>query len=362
MTTWRALSAEARQLVETFRRELVSHPILDQTTNDVRTYLSLPVARPIATLVGPAGAGKSTLVTRVIRDIAMRRAAEFTEFPERIPVLTTSVPSGRRVTMKSFYTTLLTQLDAPLPGRKIDPARRRELLRHKMHSPTEADLRAALLAEIARTQPAALIFDEADHFTRGRATPELASLADVFKDLANQTQLPILLVGTYVLLGFGDLTAQFARRERVIYLRPYDYAKPAERNQFRTAVYQLASRLPVPQPELADDIEMIYERTLGCVGNVKEWFLLALTEALAEGTDRVTEQHLMRTRQPLDRLDNARVEIKNGTVRLAETRGALANYRRELGLPPSKLTRPPARSAPTKPIKRRPRRDTVGAS
>jgi hypothetical protein len=363
MTARKLLSPEAQAIVDAFEQQLVGHPLLVEATNDVRAFIANPVARPIGLLVGPTGVGKSTLLTKVVEGIEADRAAELAEHPQRRAVVKTSVPSGQKVSLKTLYASLLHDLEAPLADRRIDPAMNRRELRHKPHTMTEAGARLALINEIEWRRPTVIIFDEADHFTHGRGASQLLILADVFKDLAIQTGLPILLAGTYAMLAFRGLTAQFDRRVRDIHLRPYRYADRAERMKFAWAVAQLAGQLPIPQPDLADDIEAIYERTMGCVGHVYEWFVLALVEALADGTERVGPEHLERARLPLSTLAGVRAEITEGSKRLTETKDALVKHRRQLGLPD--VVESPAKSASgakRKPFARKPARDPIGVA
>jgi hypothetical protein len=354
----RGLTAEARALVADYRCLRVGHPFLEQATAEVRLFLASPSAKPICLLVGPAGVGKSTLVEHTAAEIQAERAGELTLCPERVAVLTTSVPSGHKVSLRSFYVMLLSQLGAVLPDRKIDPALNRQRLRHQAHTMTEADARIALLSEIERRRPSAIIFDEADHLVRGRGEIQRLALLDEFKYLAIETGLPLLLVGTYELLHFCGLAPPFDRRMRQIHLRAYDYGRKDERRTFQWAVRQLANRLPVPQPELADNIEAIYERTLGCIGSVHEWFLLALVAALADGSDRIGPRHLEAHRPTIAAVARAHTVMTDGAKRLTDSKQALAKLRGDLGLP-SDASRA-ARTASTRAVGRRnPNRDKV---
>ena len=42
-------------------------------------------------------------------------------------------------------------------------------------------------------------------------------------------------------------------------------------------------QLPIPACDLVQAWDLLYERSLGCVGIVKEWLLRAVTMALADG-------------------------------------------------------------------------------
>lgn len=337
-------------MVAAFEGQVVGHPMLETATSDVRSFIANPVARPIGLLVGPTGVGKSTLLKHVIAGIEGDRAEELAAFPHRRAVLKTDVPSGQKVSLKSLYATLLDEMGAPLPGRQIDPEVNRADLRHRPHTMTEAGGRIAVLSEIEYRRPTAIVFDEADHFTRGRGKGQLLVLADVFKDLTLQTKLPLLLSGTYVLMDFRGLTAQFDRRVRDLHLRPYRFNLKVERLQFGWAVHQLAGRLPVPQPELAEDMDMIYERTMGCVGHVFDWFVLALIEALRAGSVRIEPKHLVAARLPLGTMESVRKDLLEGAKKFAEEREDLEKHRRLLGMPPVKA----------KPFTRNPKRDLVG--
>jgi energy-coupling factor transporter ATP-binding protein EcfA2 len=351
MKPYDGLTSEAVAVVDEYRRLRVGHPFLEQATAEVRMFLANPVAKPICLLIGPAGVGKSTLVEHTAASIHAERANELALHRERVAVLTTSVPSGHKVSLRPFYEMLLSQLGAVLPDRKIDPELNRQGLRHVTHVMTEADARIGLLAELRRRQPSAIIFDEADHLVRGRGEIQRLALLDEFKYLTIETGLPLLLVGTYALLEFCGLAPPFDRRMRQIHLRAYDYGRKDERRTFQWAVRQLANRLPVPQPELAEDIEAIYERTLGCIGSVHEWFLLALVAALADGSDRIGPRHLEAHRPTIAAAARAHTVMTDGAKQLTDSKEGLRKLRGELGLPSGRSST--TRTAARRPVGRR---------
>ena len=80
-----------------------------------------------------------------------------------------------------------------------------------------------------------------------------------------------MLFGTYDLLAFHNLNGQLSRRSVEIHLRRYRADREDDRRSFVNTVHSFAQRLPFPgSPDLAADWDYLYERSVGCVGVLKD--------------------------------------------------------------------------------------------
>src|SRR2546429_1231602 len=128
---------------------------------------------------------------------------------------------------------------------------------------------------------------------------------DHLKYFENLTGVSHLLVGTYELRPFRKINAQLACRSVDIHFPRYDAAKEEEAQAFRSVLWALQRQLPVEQePQVVEQWEFLYARSIGCIGLVKMHLNRALHMALAEGKKTVTLTHLRKTAMP-----EARVEL-----------------------------------------------------
>jgi hypothetical protein len=78
--------------------------------------------------------------------------------------------------------------------------------------------------------------------------------------------------------------------------------------------------------------EYLYERSLGCVGILKNWSKNAFADAIDEGASTVTLKHLERRALSVGQCRNILNKIQEGERRYAEIEGEVEKLREELGL------------------------------
>jgi hypothetical protein len=83
---------------------------------------------------------------------------------------------------------------------------------------------------------------------------------------------------------------------------------------------------------LVDGWELLYERSIGCVGIIKDWLTLAYRTALKAGSEGVTIEHLERTAPPADKAWRQLEEASLGERRLSARTEARTRLRIALGL------------------------------
>ena len=129
------------------------------------------------------------------------------------------------------------------------------------------------------------------------------------------------------------------------------------------------------EPDLLRHWEFCYERSLGCVGLLKEWLTRALATGLAQKTPHVTLRHLEHQALSLADCQKIATEMREGEAILAEADGTRRRLRTVLGLADAAATgtRTAAAAGPSPPTspprqrrtwvgERNPTRDPVGAA
>lgn len=206
---------------------------------------------------------------------------------------------------------------------------------------------------------------------------KLQDQLDSIKSLANTTEIPIVLIGTYELLAFRNLSAQLSRRSVDVHFSRYRAEQKDEVNAFKNVLWSFQHHLPLPEePNLVGDWDYFYERSVGCVGVLKDWITKALRKALKDGGKTLTRKHLERSALSVSQCEKMLADAVEGESMLEETMEARARLRRLMGLE-AKFTKAGAngdRSSeqavkiPTAPRKRRrpgernPKRDPIGNS
>src|SRR5258708_6267573 len=161
------------------------------------------------------------------------------------------------------------------------------------------------------------------HLAKTTSGRHLQDQLDHLKYFENLTGVSHLLVGTYDLRPFRKINAQLACRSVDIHFPRYDAAKQEEAQAFRSVLWALQRQLPMAQePQLVDQWEFLYARSIGCIGLVKMHLNRALNLALTEKKKTVTLAHLRKTALPEARVELALRNALESETELAESAGS----------------------------------------
>ncbi len=215
------------------------------------------------------------------------------------------------------------------------------------------------------------MIDEAQHLAKIGSGRRVLDQLDVIKSIANQTQTVHVLYGTYDLLAFRNLNGQLSRRSIDVHFACYRAESVSDRKAFVSVLNSFAQQLPIPDPpDLAHDWEFLYERSIGCVGVLKQWLIRALSVALRTGETTLSRRNLESQAPSIAQADKMISEASEGEMRLIDSNEAALRLREQLGLVLPTQSQSVAvnqsGSAPglkTKrhPGQRRPTRDIIGA-
>jgi AAA domain-containing protein len=313
-------------------------------------------------VIGPSRVGKTTLIRLLEQELLQRAGERLLREPAHRPFVSISAtgPGSGRFDWIDYYTAVLRQVNNPFLDRKPSAIRVR-------------DMREAMEEALIQHHPYAVIVDEAHHLAKAASGRTLQDQLDHLKDLENRTGVCHVLVGTYEMRRFRTVTPQLAGRSVDVHFRRYDATKKEEREEFRSVLWALQRQLPVEvEPLLAEQHwEMLYARSIGCIGLLKLHLIRALALALTENTQTITETHLRATAPPEDRVKEMLLAALAGEEDLTEPEGADERLLELLGLR-EKTTVPlkssenkqdqpvPTPSSNRKPGDRNPGRDDIG--
>jgi hypothetical protein len=188
---------------------------------------------------------------------------------------------------------------------------------------------------------------------------------DVIKSIANRTGTVHVLFGTYDLLAFRNLSGQLSRRSVDVHFCRYRAGNAVDRKIFMNVLGSFERQMPLPEPpELVANWEFLYERSIGCVGVLKEWLVRALAAALSRGASKLTLRDLAAQALTVSQCEKMLAEVTEGEARLTESDGTRSRFRLALGLPSLESDQDRAKSPVlrrTLPGQRHAKRDPVGA-
>jgi len=363
---------ETESRLESFRAFTVAHPQLVKAKEALMNAIMGAEPNSLIFVFGPTGVGKTTLRLKVEQLLTAEVLSELHEDRTRIPVVSVEAvaPESGSFNWRDHYKRLLYQLDEPLidyklsqqleqksteAGVKFMPSRRA----------VGTEYRYALEQAIRHRRPIAVMIDEAQHLGKIASGRRLLDQLDVIKSIANQTGTVHVLFGTYDLLALRNLNGQLSRRSIDVHLARYHADLPEDRQIFVNILQSFEKELPFAEAsDLASSWELLYERSLGCIGILKQWLVRAVTTVLRKGGRRLTTSNLESQALCMAQCEQLYLEIADGENKLEERSEAAARFRGKLGL----STREPAKAALPlasrvhfrRPGQRLPTRDAVG--
>ena len=283
-----------------FRSYTVAHPQLKAVSEALGRAIQEPGGASLIFVVGPTGVGKTTLRLRIERELKEQFLSAGEPEPGRIPVVgfEAAAPDSGNFSWKDYYRRALGALEEPLINYKLNHPtsgsyRDKSSEWNGSSRVCSPELRQALEQALRHRRPAAVLIDEAQHFTKIASGRRLSDQLDCLKSLASLTGCVHVLIGTYELLPCRNLSAQLSRRSLDIHFRRYRVDNPDDVIAFQRVIFSFQRHLPLAEePELWRDWEFCYTHSLGCVGILKDWFARALAGVLERGAPILTRSDL----------------------------------------------------------------------
>lgn len=354
-----------------FEAFTVAHPRLKEVYDTLMRTINEPAGASFIFVYGPSGVGKTTLKQRVEQKIMEAYLPELIHDRGRVPVvgIEAVAPESRNFNWKDYYTRALVAIEEPLIEHKIDSGVRgvyrdifgQIIIEPKVVAPA---LRRALENSLSQRQPDVFFIDEAQHMGKMASGHKLQDQLDCLKSLANMTSILHCLLGTYELLTFRNLSGQLSRRSVDIHFPRYQTDNEDDIQAFKSVLLTFQRQIPLSkEPDLVTHWEYFYERSLGCVGTLKNWLTRTLKDALDEDSETITLKQLKRRALSVAQCQRMFAEILEGERQLSETEADAQNLRSLLGLGDeiaAESPQPSSSSRQGKVGKRKPKRDKIG--
>jgi energy-coupling factor transporter ATP-binding protein EcfA2 len=361
-----------------FRDHTAAHAVLREVDDALMSAIEQPSGASLIFVFGPTGVGKTTLLLHIQKRLIEASQRDHQEDKSRIPVASMEAvaPENGNFNWKEYYQRALMAVSEPLADRKVDYLARitrkgsngQLLLRAK---PATSELRLALEDALRYRRLRAFIVDEAQHLTKMASGRKLQDQLDSIKSLANMGDTVHVLVGTYELLAFRNLSGQLSRRSADIHFRRYRADSADDIRAYRSVLWDFQRHMPLPQePDLLQHWQYCYERTIGCVGILKTWLMRSFAEALQSGSSTITLQCLEKHALSISRCVRMTTETIEGEEALSEKEEGLRKLHDLLGVrdsgqhsagsdtPKPRFPKP----VPHRAGQRNPYRDPVGVS
>jgi hypothetical protein len=325
-----------------FRSLTIGHPSLLQVYDELRCAIRDSTPGSIVLVQGPAGVGKTTLLQRVEKDFGEQLLPELVEDVGRVPIVRIEAiaPESGNFNWKDYFRRLLIALEEPesLIDRKVMPDQPEikpggNLKLASGSQVVSAKLRHAVEQTLRQRRPSAVLVDDAQHLAIMRSGRKLLDQINIIKSIANLTRTTHVLAGTYELMTLRHLNGQLSRRSVDIEFSRYRADDLEQRQAFINCLWTFQQHLPLAEtPDLVKDWDYFYERSIGCVGVLKDWLTRALALALELGGKTLTGRDIQRRALSVMQCARMLAEAVDGERRLADTADALRELRNNLGL------------------------------
>jgi hypothetical protein len=336
------LERPIQERIDYFNRYIIAHPHLRQAYNEMINAIYHAPGISLVFLVGPTGVGKTRLLHRSVEKVNETALPELEVDQGKIPIFGVEAksPEDSSFDWKDFYIRILKAIYEPLIDQKISYA-----TDQVNGQSNKSKCRLAVESALRNRHPDAFYIDEAHHLASLSSGKKLINQPEVLKSLANLTNVKIILAGTYQLLPLIDLGDQLCRRTKTIHLPRYrlDSTSQQEANSqniteqeiFQNIVQEFQEVLPLDKtPDLIGNWEFLYERSLGCVGMLKDWLSTTLYDVLNQNkkVSTMTLTDLKRNARPTKQCLKIFKQIKEGEKNFEESLEDLETLRLGLGL------------------------------
>jgi len=289
------------KLLKHFDNLVVEHPGFMDSMTSVLTHVQYGAPGRIMMVVGPTGVGKSTLIRYCVEklDAFVKDNPDCGWTPPL--VLEAMAPESGEFKWSDFYTRALRALNEPGVNAKTDidlaiselQLGKRISQRRKLSVP---DLRRLLEQALRIRRPIAVFIDEIQHLAKSKSLIRKVDNLDVVKSISNLPLTTFILSGTYEARAMMYHGAQLSRRVSINHFQRYQDV-PGDRGAFNGVIRSVvhAYKLPIDK-DVLEDIDYLYNHTLGCIGILLTWLRTAMEAAIGSRANSVKRAHFEKAR------------------------------------------------------------------
>lgn len=340
------LKATAAEKLAYFESCTVVHRRLKIAYEAFLDAVNNPGGASLIFLFGPTGVGKTTLLYQIVKVLTEENQAAMELDLGYIPIATVEAraPESGSFDWKDYYKNVLAALGDPFVDYKLRTGssrvdgngRQQRLVKSKANL---SDLREDVEYIIKQRRLMVFLVDEAQRFTKMASGRRQQDQMDAIQSMASFTTTLHGLFGTYELLQFRNLSGQLSRRSMDIHFPRYQADCPQDMKDFKRVLKSFACQMPLLEiPDLEQYWEYFYERSIGCVGIVKDWLTQAFRKALSEQASTLSLTQITPYAPSVSKCMQMLTEAIEGENTLLEDESELIRLRQKLGLTTIKAT------------------------
>jgi hypothetical protein len=341
--------------LEDFKTWTTAHPKIKEANASLMRLIQEPGGASIIFIVGPSGAGKTTLYGKaqplleaMFQDIAN---------PGCIPVGAFEAPAPSTGQFNWSHNNLecLKALKDPITLRNHAKEGLFGVSFSAKERRSELELQLSVESALKHRRTKILLIDEAHHMAIISGGRRLKDQTEFIKSMCNMNEVIYVLFGTYDLLQLFNLNGQLANRSALVHFPRYDARKTVEREQFQNILLTFQEKLPFAEkPNLETNWEFMYERSIGCVGTLKLWLNRAVQLAVDSQATSVSMEHVEKTALSVNQCIRTAKDAIKGEEFFLETEEKLEELHALLGLNCDPTPPPPAQNGKRSRGKNRP--------
>lgn len=348
------LDKPRKERLESFRAFTAEHFLLSRAFEELWCAIRDSSQGSIIFIYGPAGVGKTTLLKGIKKRIIELSLTTMKNDPERIPlaIIQMAAPTSGNFNWKDYFKYLLTELEEPLIDHKLrmekwsgSPAYYLNVGENNVQllasdKPSASRLQFASEQTLRRRKPMAVLLDDAQHLGIIGSGRKLLDQLNTIKSIADRSLTTHCLCGTYELMPLRNLNGQLSRRSIDIHFGRYNAKNEEQLQEFLNVLHTFQKHLPlIETPDLISMWDYFYERSIGCVGVLKDWLTRSLALALEDNSPTLTLKHLEHRALSVSQCNAMLRELVDGEREFQEQEEARAGLRINLGLETVPLSR-----------------------
>lgn len=310
----------------------VDHQISREVEKKIMSTILSKSDISIIPVMGPTRIGKTTVLDFIENTILKRNELEMEADQSYMPVIrqTASANETGFFDFKDHYIRLLNVIKEPLIYKSVkvtdETYENLKMDRYGLPGNVERNTlrvyRSRLESCFIHRRTQVYVIDEAPDMATASKRNRVKDTMQVIKSICENTGVKIILSGTYDLTTMLYRSGQLAARScKPIHFRPYSHGSLSTEDyeNFLAILRTYEVIMPLEkEPDFVNLYDYFWEKTLGCMGILKNWLILAYEETLKNKNKTILEKTLKICEPDHSTLITLIREIKSGEQFLHE--------------------------------------------